>query len=70
MTCSARGRPFQAGVDSDQKSGLGSNGLTLDPVHGLAEFRRSDPDATDTTVNGRKALTRDLAARVEPLLPK
>ncbi len=91
------------------KPGLGSNGLALDPVQGLAEFRQSDPDATDTTVNGRRALeafdavggctvafevgeharvlaqmamaeperdteacplARDLAARVEPLLPK
>ncbi|WP_235716329.1 DUF3558 domain-containing protein [Amycolatopsis sp. ATCC 39116] len=90
------------------KPGLGSNGLALDPVQGLAEFRETDPDATETTVNGRKALevqnalgctvafevseharvlaqmamsqpennsqacplARDLAARVEALLPK
>ncbi|MDQ0379681.1 DUF3558 domain-containing protein [Amycolatopsis thermophila] len=38
------------------KPGIGSNGLALDPVQGLAEFRETDPGATETTVNGRKAL--------------
>ncbi|NIH81925.1 DUF3558 domain-containing protein [Amycolatopsis viridis] len=38
------------------KPGLGSNGLALDPVQGLAEFRRTDPQAIDTNVSGRRAL--------------
>ncbi|MEV5297080.1 DUF3558 domain-containing protein [Amycolatopsis methanolica] len=34
----------------------GANGLALDPVQGLAEFRQTDPGASEITINGRKAL--------------
>ncbi|MFD4196157.1 DUF3558 domain-containing protein [Amycolatopsis thermoflava] len=38
------------------KSEYGANGLALDPVQGLQEFLETDPGATETSVNGRKAL--------------
>ncbi len=38
------------------KPGLGSNGLALDPVQGLAAFKQVNPESIDITVNGRKAL--------------
>ncbi|NIH84924.1 DUF3558 domain-containing protein [Amycolatopsis granulosa] len=38
------------------KPGLGSNGLALDPVQGLAAFKRVNPDSVGTDVSGRKAL--------------
>nr|WP_243869635.1 DUF3558 domain-containing protein [Amycolatopsis granulosa] len=38
------------------KPGLGSNGIALDPLQGLAEFKEVNPEATATTVNSRRAL--------------
>ncbi|GAB3564110.1 DUF3558 family protein [Amycolatopsis endophytica] len=38
------------------KSGLGSNGLALDPAQGLAAFKEVNPASVDTDVNGRRAL--------------
>lgn len=94
---------------SASKYEYGANGLALDPVQGLAEFRQTDPGATEMSINGRNAPeafgeiggcaiavevgphmravinvnmasprnnpqacpdARELAERVEPLLPK
>ncbi|MDQ0377247.1 DUF3558 domain-containing protein [Amycolatopsis thermophila] len=38
------------------KPGLGSDGLALDPVQGLAAFKQINPESIDIRVNGRKAL--------------
>lgn len=38
------------------KMEYGANGLALDPAQGLQEFQAENPGATETTVNGRKAL--------------
>ncbi|MEV5298534.1 DUF3558 domain-containing protein [Amycolatopsis methanolica] len=38
------------------KNEYGARGLALDPVQGLQEFLQTDPNATETTVNGRRAL--------------
>ncbi|GAB3498036.1 hypothetical protein GCM10027521_48880 [Amycolatopsis cihanbeyliensis] len=38
------------------KTRYGSAGVVLDPVQGLEEFRRTDPDSVEIKINGRQAL--------------
>ncbi|WAL67061.1 DUF3558 domain-containing protein [Amycolatopsis cynarae] len=38
------------------KPGYASYGLALDPVQGLAEFKKTDPGAVPTDINGRNAM--------------
>ncbi|AIJ20885.1 hypothetical protein [Amycolatopsis methanolica] len=44
------------------KMEYGARGLALDPVQGLQEFVAANPGATETTVNGRKALQARVSA--------
>ncbi|WP_246256968.1 DUF3558 family protein [Amycolatopsis anabasis] len=57
------GQGFDPGVNKTSRNECNTGkidawavGLALDPVQGLAEFTKTDPNATSTDINGRRAL--------------